>query len=101
MPQALAALATVLAFAPHGNRIDFQLDHGAAELIWLSPSTFHFRRTLKGPLAPGKPAAAPAVALDIDDTPAALRIRSTFVEVTIRKRGALVRVRALDGSSLL
>jgi hypothetical protein len=101
MPQALAALATVLAFAPHGNRIDLQLDRGAAELTWLSPSAFHFRRTLEGPLAQPKPAAAPAVRLEIDDTPAALRVRSQFLELTVRKHGVLIRVRALDGSPLM
>jgi hypothetical protein len=101
MPQALAALATVLAIAPHGNRIELQLDHGAAELTWLTPSTFHFRRTLDGPLAPGKPPTSETVALDIDDTPGALRLRSKFLEVTIRKRGVLVRARGLDGTVLM
>jgi hypothetical protein len=100
MPQALAALATVLAFTPHGNRIDFQLDRGAAEIVWLSPSSFHFRRSLDGPLAARK-AAVSSVTLEVDDTPAAVLVRSPFVEVTIRKRGVLVRVRALDGTPLL
>ena len=31
-PQVLAAAATVLAFLPHGNRIELQLDRGNAEL---------------------------------------------------------------------
>ena len=51
-PQALAAVATLLAFVPHGNRIELQLDRGSAELIWISPGTFHFRRVLNGPLHP-------------------------------------------------
>ena len=51
-PQALAAVATLLAFVPHGNRMELQLDRGSAELIWISPSTFHFRRVLNGPLHP-------------------------------------------------
>ena len=57
-PQALAAVATLLAFVPHGNRIELQLDRGSAELIWISPSTFHFRRVLNGPLHPSAEAAA-------------------------------------------
>jgi len=46
--QALAALATLLACVPHGNRIELQLDRGSAELVWVTPSTFRFRRTLDG-----------------------------------------------------
>ena len=56
-PQALAAVATLLAFLPHGNRIELQLDRGSAELIWITPSTFHFRRVLNGPLHPSAEAA--------------------------------------------
>ena len=46
--QALAAMATLLACVPHGNRIELQLDRGGAELLWVTPSTFRFRRTLDG-----------------------------------------------------
>ena len=53
-PQALAAVATLVSFAVHCNRVDLQLDRGSAELVWVSPSAFHFRRTLKGPLTPAK-----------------------------------------------
>ena len=48
--QALAAAATLFTVAPHGNRIELQLDHGSAELLWVSPGTFRFRRVLEGPL---------------------------------------------------
>ena len=44
-PQALAAVATLLSFAGHGNRIELRLDRGSAELVWITPSTFRFRRT--------------------------------------------------------
>jgi hypothetical protein len=101
MAQALAALATVLAVAPHGNRIDLQLDRGAAELTWLSPSTFHFRRAGDGAIAPSKAARTDIVPVEIDDTPAAVRVRSGLIEVTIRKHGVLVGVRARDGSVLM
>jgi hypothetical protein len=46
--QALAAMATLLACVPHGNRIELQLDRGGAEMLWVTPSTFRFRRTLDG-----------------------------------------------------
>lgn len=100
-PQALAALATLIGFAPHGNRIALQLDRGSAEIVWVTASTFRYRRTLDGPL-PGWQAETPA-ALDftIDDAAGVLRTRSKFIEVTIEKHGLAVRVRRLDGTPLL
>jgi len=99
--QALAAVATLLSFAPHGNRVDLQLDRGAAEIVWLSNSTFHYRRSLEGPL-PSAPARNPdPVPLQVDDVPGAVRITSPFLEVTIQKRGVLVRVRKVDGTPLM
>jgi len=98
-PQALAALATLLAFTPHGNRIDLRLDHGSAELVWITDSTFRFRRVLEGPLTPAAaPPAAPqdereALDLRIEEDPAAVRVRSRLLEVSLRKRGLLVTVR--------
>ena len=62
-PQALAAVATLLAAVAHGNRIELQLDRGSAELIWISPGTFHFRRVLNGPLHPTAETAREPVAV--------------------------------------
>lgn len=99
--QALAAVATLLSFAPHGNRVEMVLDRGSAEVVWSSARTFRFRRTLDGPL-PAMPSAAPEqVAISLDDTPGALRIRSALLEVTIDKHGLLVRVKELDGDALM
>ena len=67
-PQALAAVATLLAVLPHGNRIELQLDRGSAELIWITPSTFHFRRVLNGPLRPSAEEPHEPVAVTTDDT---------------------------------
>ena len=38
-PQALAAAATLLSFAAHGNYIDFKLDRGAAAARICPPTT--------------------------------------------------------------
>ena len=104
-PQALAAVATLLSFAVHGNRVDLHLDRGSAELVWVGPGTFHFRRSLDGPL--------PAPASATKDTPAepfdlhvaedagAVRVRSRLVEVKLRKRGLLVTVDRLGGDVLM
>ena len=100
-PQALAVLATLLSFAPHGNRIDLRLDRGSAEIAWISPTAFRFRRTLDGPLAPARQEQAESIDLHIEDDPAALRIRSRLLEVTLRKRGLLVTVQQLGGAVLM
>ena len=100
-PQALAAVATLLAILPHGNQIELRLNRGSAELIWISPSTFHFRRVLDGPLPPREEAAHEAVAFTTDDTGGAVRLRSRLIEVTIEKEGMKLSVRRLDGTPLM
>jgi hypothetical protein len=100
-PQALAAVATLLAVLPHGNRIELQLDRGGAELTWITPSTFHFRRVLNGPLHPSEEAVHEPVTLTTEDTGGQLRMRSRVVEVTIEKQGLKVAVRRPDGTPLM
>ena len=100
-PQALAVIATLVSFAPHGNRIEMVLDRGSAELVWVSPGSFHFRRTLDGPLAPAPERSTGAVAFQLDDTPAALQVRSKSLTVAIRKRGLLLKVSGPDGGLLM
>src|SRR3954465_1396971 len=97
--QGLAILATVLGIASQGNRIELKLDHGSGELVWVTPSAFRFRRVLDGTLAPMKN--RDAVPYDVDETPGVVRVRSKFIDVTIQKRGALVRVQRPDGSKLM
>jgi hypothetical protein len=99
--QTLAALATLLAAVPHGNRIELQLDRGSAELVWVTPSTFRFRRVLEGPLPEVKAAEREAVPVEIDDETGAVRLRSKYLDVAIRKHGVLVRVRRVDGAPLM
>ena len=101
-PQALAAVATLLSFAPHGNRIEFTLDHGSAAIQWYSDKTFRFRRTLDGPLAPlADPASTDAVAFHLDDSPGVLHIRTSSLDVAIQKHGLLVSVLHPQGQPLL
>ena len=99
--QALAAVATLLSFAPHGNRVEMVLDRGSAEVVWSSARTFRFRRALDGPLPAVQAATAEPVAIQVDDTPGGLRMRSPLLEVTIDKHGLLVRVKGPDGAALL
>jgi hypothetical protein len=99
-PQVLATVATVLAFTASGNRVEFKLDHGAAEIVWVTDSTFRFRRSLDGPLA-AVTQPSEIRSLDVDDLPSVVRIRARFLEVTVQKSGALLRVRRAGGTPLL
>ena len=102
-PQALAAVATLLALSPHGNRIELQLDRGSAELIWISPSTFHFRRVLNGPLQPvRKRPTSPSLSPPQDSAaqpPAFAGIGSLHREAGTQNRGAPARWHAVDDRS--
>jgi len=99
--QALAAVATLLSFAPHGNHVELRLDHGSAEVVWVGGSTFRFRRTLDGPLPAVSWIERKEVVTEADDTPGEVRLRSKYLEVSIQKHGLLVRVRKVDGSPLM
>lgn len=99
--QALAAVATLLSFAPHGNRVEMVLDRGSAEVVWSNDRAFRFRRTLDGPLPAMQAGNLDPVAIKLDDTPGALRMRSPLLDVTIDKHGLLVRVKELDGDALM
>ena len=99
--QALATLATLLACVPHGNRIELRLDRGGAELLWVTPSTFRFRRALDGFLPELKAAEGEPVEVAIDDTPGTVRLRTKFLDISIQKHGVLLRVLRVDGMPLM
>jgi hypothetical protein len=101
-PQALAAFATLVSFAVHGNRVELKLDRGSAELVWTSAGAFHFRRTLDGALTPAATErATDPVDFKVDDTPTALHLRSKLLDVAIEKHGVLVKVSGPDGAVLM
>ncbi len=101
-PQGLAAAAALLSFVTHGNRVELKLDRGAAEVVWVTPSTFHFRRVLAGALPPQAPGGDGApLPIETTEIPDGVRMRSSDLEVLIEKRGALVRARRRDGSPLM
>src|SRR4051812_7755973 len=99
--QALAAAATLLTIAPHGNQVELRLDHGSAELLWVSSGTFRFRRVLEGALPKIEWADRDPVQVDIEDTLSAVKVRTRAIEVTIQKHGILLSVRRLDGVPLM
>jgi hypothetical protein len=102
--QALAAAATLLTVAPHGNRIELQLDRGSAEVVWVSPSAFRFRRVLNGKLPDaGTPEreAGSSISVQVVDGADDIRLRTRTIEVIVTKKGVRVEVRRVDGQRLV
>ena len=99
--QVLAAAATLLTVVPHGNRVELQLDRGSAELTWVSPGSFRFRRVLQGPLPKVNGTDSEAVAVQIDDQPEQVRLKSRVLEITIGKKGATLAVKQVGGGVLM
>jgi hypothetical protein len=99
--QALAAAATLITVVPHGNRIELQLDRGAAEIAWLSPASFHFRRVLQGALPPAQKPERESPNPQIDDRPGEVRIRTRSLEVIVAKKGLRMEVRRTSGERLV
>ncbi len=97
---ALAVAAALLSFAVDGNRIDFKLDHGVAELTWVTPSVFRYRRSLDGPLTPAGGSTEP-VKTTVRETASAILLASNAIEIGISRQGALVTVRKLDGTVIM
>jgi len=102
-PQALAAVAAMLAFSTHGNRIEFTLDHGSASLEWNSEKSFRFRRSLEGPLPASDTGhgADRAVVFKIENSQSVVHIRTALLDVAIQKQGMLVSVQNAQRQTLL
>jgi hypothetical protein len=101
--QALAAAATLLTVAPHGNRIELQLDKGSAEVVWVSPDAFRFRRVLNGklPEAETPQREGDPVNVQVADGDDDIRLRTRALEVVVSKKGVRVEVRRPGGERLV
>jgi hypothetical protein len=99
--QALAAAATLLTVAPHGNRIELGLDRGSAEMIWLSPGAFHFRHILSGPLPKVDSTDRDPVGVRMDETPAQVTLRTRSLEVILSRQDLRIEVRRVGGAMLV
>ncbi len=70
-------------------------------MVWLTPSSFRFRRALEGGIQGGRIPERESVPLEVEDSPGRVTVRSRFLEVSLPKRGLLVRVRRVDGTPLM
>jgi alpha-glucosidase (family GH31 glycosyl hydrolase) len=99
--QSLAAAALLASVAIHGNRVELQLNQGAAEIAWVTDSTFRLRHALAGTLPADVTPQKQAVAVRAMETPGAYTISSKLLDVTLHKHGLLVEVRHRDGAVLM
>jgi alpha-glucosidase (family GH31 glycosyl hydrolase) len=96
-----AAGATLLSHQRRGNVIELRLSEGAAEIEWLSSSSFRLRRALAGVLPQAARAGYEAVALEVADGPGELVFTTRHVQLRVRKPGVLLKVTKLDGTPLM
>jgi hypothetical protein len=101
--QALAAAATLLTVAPHGNRVELQLDKGSAEVVWVSPAAFRFRRVLNGALSAAETPQREGeqVTVQVVDGADEVRLRTRAMEVIVTKKGVRVEVRRAGGDRVV
>ncbi len=96
-----AAGVTLLSHARRGNVIGLHLSEGAAEIEWLTPSSFRLRRALAGVLPQAPRAEREAVSLEVTEETAELLLATRYVRVRLRKPGLLLKVTKLDGTPLM
>lgn len=96
-----AAGVTLLSHERRGNVINLHLNEGAAEIEWLSPSSFRMRRAMAGILPQAPRAEREAVALEIADAAGELVFTTRYVRLRVRKPGVLLKVTKLDGTPVM
>jgi len=102
LPAAAAdAPVKLLSHALSGNRIEFRLDVGGAELEWITSGCFRFGRWWDARPAGASPGDAGPVPFGIKETTQALVFSTESLVVTLSKSGLQVRVASVDGVPLM
>lgn len=105
VPALLASQAvggvTVLSHTRENNHVHLRLNEGAAEMEWLSPSAYRFRRCFTGVLRQFDGPAREPVALEVAETPEELVFSTRYLRVRMRKNGLLIKVAKADGSPVM
>jgi hypothetical protein len=91
--------ADLISYVKSENRLALRTSDGAADLTWISASTFRFRYSWSGSLTP--PPSSGELDIRVAEEPAALLVRSGELEVRILKRGLLLIVADAHGKPLL
>lgn len=99
--QSLATVAAIVSFAVHGNRVEFKLNQGAAEVTFVTPSSFRLRHSLSGELSKVRTTEKEPAGLHAIDSISAVTLSSRFIELTLQKHGLLAKVARTDGTPLM
>jgi Glycosyl hydrolases family 31 len=102
VPAATAeAPVTLVSHARSGNRIEFRLDVGGAELEWITSGCFRFGRWWNARPAPASAGDAEIVPFEIKETSEALTVSTESLIVSLSKSGLRVRVTSEEGVPLM
>jgi len=95
-----AAGADLVSWERAGNTVRLRLSDGAAELEWISPSTYRLRRCQERDCR-GKSWANESVEFTVTNQGLDLSLESKYLAVRIRKAGLLFQVGTHNGKSLI
>jgi len=93
--------ATLVNSFHEGNSVFLRLNDGAAQIEWLSESSFRFSRSWDGSFTRGPDKHPESINLKISETPEFLKIATKYLLVTISKTGILARVAESDGTTIM
>ena len=97
----IASASELRSYSRQGNFFRLELTEGAADLEWISASTFRFRRVWSGETGEQPPAPQAAVDLRIQDNSDVLLLESPDLHFALRKQGVLLRVANAGGRLLI
>ena len=95
------AAATLVSYSRHGNRFVFHLSQGVADLEWITPSTFHFRRTFGLELSDGGTPEREPVRVRVSETATHVTFTTMYLAASIEKQDLRVRVTKVEGGELM
>jgi alpha-glucosidase (family GH31 glycosyl hydrolase) len=84
-----------------GNRFLFRLREGAADVEWVSPSSFRFRRSFNGTLAGRSGTDPKSVDVKVNETEEQVVFTTEYLIATVHKSDLRVKVVKLDGTPLM
>lgn len=96
-----ASGATLLSHERRGNVAALRLSEGAAEIEWLSASSFRFRRTFAGTLPAAAPAGRERIPIGVQETAREVVFATRYLRLRLSKAGVLVKVAKQDGTVLM
>jgi hypothetical protein len=96
----VAAAADITRWERDGNTLRFRLTAGAAEIEWISTSSFRIARCPAAPCSK-KVWKNESVEFSNTETPAGLEMKTRYVHALMRKSGALLDVRRATGGAAL